>query len=922
MAQKMLRPGTLALRNLKRHKKQYAAMVTGIILALVFASGLTYFGFCYKSSINIMQLEKLGGEDQIIMHTKENVVNDAQAQGLIDQTGWAHLLGYLYTTGDEYRKNGATVAWLDDTAKKLANPVLLSGTWPEKEGEIAIEQTAMAQMGLEATVGDKITVQMQLQNGSVLSQQYVKKSYTLTGILNDKRSNLTFGRDSEVKRDVPAAFVCADTQTEPGGLEGLACYCTLPKNGSDRGIWDLIYGSDGNNTDYGYMIDANISASSLLYSNAGIIMSSRFNQSAILIGVLLIAACAAIINAFNSNLQSRKKQIGMLRAVGATKGQIVKMYGVEALLIALLCVPVSLLTAFFGVRILITALGSGFTFVPNLWVLLLCGVCGMVFVLIAATVPLIAATRISPMQAIRNISATRKMKTKRIRTQKAFLLPKLLAARRTMFGKGRQVVVSIFLAIAIITSGYVSSYAVYMASHEEKTVYDYTLELQRVSADDTINVREDLNGFTESDRQAVLRSPYMESSAGYKSCNVNIHVDGFTDYLNMTAYHIYNDPVIEGKTVTSENYKSVLWQDADTTYTSYKPFMQGSDYLPTRIIAADTETLEKLTPHLDNGAINTERINTGEEVIMLAPKEIGVYSDAGNYLSYESTSDRTDKTPAYIATAKRDSDLKAGKELDLTFLFTDYYESAETDTTDETYDITNRHTTVGAVVSDLPNSINLYGRIYSYCNTNSIVLLTSIDGLASLAGDIPYSEIYFKLNQPCTEEIESSVQSILTEITMRVPYAIATSAYATAQDNQNEVLFLLSILLGAVILVLFFCGAIVNNTITADIRENRRELGMLRAVGASAKELSQAYIWQLLRMLGWGSAIGLIGFTGSFFAIRLIGRAMDYGTMEFTFSPWVSILFCLLLFGACSLNLYIKIKHETKNSIVDNIREL
>ena len=49
---------------------------------------------------------------------------------------------------------------------------------------------------------------------------------------------------------------------------------------------------------------------------------------------------------------------------------------------------------------------------------------------------------------------------------------------------------------------------------------------------------------------------------------------------------------------------------------------------------------------------------------------------------------------------------------------------------------------------------------------------------------------------------------------------------------------------------------------------------------------------------------------------------MDYGTMEFTFSPWVPILFCLVLFAVCSLNLYIKIKHETKNSIVDNIREL
>ena len=931
MNKKKLRPGTLALRNLKRHKRQYAAMVTGIILALVFASGFLYFFYCYRASAEILRNEEYGLEDCIIMHTNEEAIKQLQSQDMIEENGLAHILGYLYA-GEEFKTTGATVAWLDDEAKELANPTLLAGAWPEKEGEIAIEQTAMAQMGLKAEVGDTITLTMQPQNGEALLDTTVQKEYVLTGILKDKRANIVYSYVGNERQDMPAAFVCPGTPAEPGGLETLACYMIRSEKANEEtSVYDAaigmavltdplteaLYGGDHTKNN-GYLIDIMTDGTQDAASRIG----GQFVQVTILACVLLIAACTAIINAFNSNLQSRKKQIGMLRAVGATKGQIVKMYGVEALLIALLCVPVSLLIAFFGVRILITALGNGFTFVPNLWVLLLCGVCGMVFVLIAATVPLIAATRISPMQAIRNISATRKMKTKRIRTQKAFRLPKLLAARRTTFGKGRQVVVSIFLAIAIITSGYVSSYAVYMASHEEKTVYDYTLELQRVSADDTINVREDLNGFTESDRQAVLRSPYMESSAGYKSCNVNIHVDHFTDYLNMAAYHIYNDPVIEGKAVTSENYKSVLWQDADTTYTSYKPFMQGSDYLPTRIISADTETLEKLTPHLDNGAINTERINTGEEVIMIAPKEIGVYSDAGNYLSYESTSDRTDKTPAYIATAKRDSDLKAGKELDLTFLFTDYYESAETDTTDETYDITDRHTTVGAVVSDLPNSINLYGRIYSYCNTNSIVLLTSIDGLASLAGDIPYIEIYFKLNQPCTEEIESSVQSILTEITARVPYAIATSAYATAQDDQNEVLFLLSILLGAVILVLFFCGAIVNNTITADIRENRRELGTLRAVGASAKELSQAYILQLFKMLGWGSAIGLFGFTGSFFAIRLIGQAMDYGTMEFTFSPWVPILFCLALFGACSLNLYIKIKHETKNSIVDNIREL
>ena len=37
-----------------------------------------------------------------------------------------------------------------------------------------------------------------------------------------------------------------------------------------------------------------------------------------------------IVNAFNSNLKERKKQIGMLRAVGATKRQIISIFGREA----------------------------------------------------------------------------------------------------------------------------------------------------------------------------------------------------------------------------------------------------------------------------------------------------------------------------------------------------------------------------------------------------------------------------------------------------------------------------------------------------------------------------------------------------------------------------------------------------------------
>ena len=950
MKKKKLRPGALALRNIKQHKKQYAAMAAGIILALVFASGFLYFFYCYRASAEILRGEEYGLEDCIIMHTNEKAVDDLQAQGMMKESGLAHILGYLYATED-CKANGAAVAWLDDTAKELANPTLLAGTWPEKDGEIAIEQTAMAQMGLKADVGDKVTLQMQPQNGAALLDTTVQKEYVLTGILKDKRTNIVFSYLSSERQDMPAAFVCPGTQTEPGGLETLACYMTKSDKASqETNIYDAsigmavlsdplteaLYGGD-HTANNGYRIDIMTDGAQDAASRIG----SQFAQFAVLACVLLIAAGTAIINAFNSNLQTRKKQIGMLRAVGATKGQIIKIYGMEALFITMLCVPASLLIAFFGVRILIAALGSEYTFVPNLWVLFLCGVCGTVFVLIAALIPLIAATRISPMQAIRNISATRKMKTKRIRTKKEFRLPKLLAARRTTFGKGRQVVVSLFLAIAIIASGYVFSYITYMNANPPSEPYDYELGLRTVEDySNQVNIHEYMNGFTESDRQAVLRSPYMESSTGFKYCKVNIQIDKFTDYLRMTNADLFPDSAMVGHTadVTSDNWKSVLWGGADApedeSYTRFKPYIQSSNYIPVLVVAADPETLETLTPYLDSGAVNAERLDAGQEVILLAPQEMGVYAwrqeGETDCLLYQDTASQTiHDEEELIATVQRDSDLAPGKELDLTFLFADDDPSNnpgyDGDISEmlETMDMTGRQTAIGAVLSRVPRENALYTQIYSYLyNEHSLVLLTSTDGLVSLAGNIPYNQIDFVLNQPCDDEIDASVQSILNEITIRVPDAYGYSAYATDQENKSSVLFLLSILLGAVILVLFFCGAIVNNTITADIRENRRELGTLRAVGASAKELSQAYIWQLMRMLGWGSAIGLIGFAGSFFAIRLIGEAMDHGTMEFIFSPWVPILFCVLLFALCSLNLYLKIKKETKHSIVDNIREL
>ena len=936
MKKKKLRPGTLALRNIKQHKKQYAAMVAGIILALIFATGLTYFAYCYRETMDAMVRDRIGSEDEIVMHTNEAFIQNARAQNIVETAGWAHLIGCIYPDS-ENGANGVAVAWLDDTAKELAAPTLLAGTWPEKDGEIAIEQAALVQMGLEnAAPGDTVAVRLQVQGGNALLDKTVEKSYVLTGILRDKRANI-YKYDTTIgssKSDLPGAFVCAGAQTEPGGLEGLACYVTFTPGRKEQKFFKLSALAEQARQTQGdtaqcYLLQIDIISANMKTMEEEAMVSVQLWQVAGSAGVLLFAACAAILNAFNTNLQSRKKQIGMLRAVGATKRQIAQMYGTEVLVLALICVPASLVLSFAAVHGLLYAISGGYTFMPNVWMLLLCGLFGLLCVLLAAMIPLISATRISPMQAIRNIAATRKMTAKHIRTKKNYRLPNLLAARRTTFGKGRQVVVSIFLCIAVIVSGYAFSYAAYRldAIRKEQNSYDYQLYSRDTgTAYGYINVRAEQKGFTESDRQAVLRSPYMADSAGIRVCNVDLPVDALSDYMNILMmngmfFEIPDDVLQNAGTLNGENYKDLLFGQKTSDYSIYQSYLGGRDYVTATLVALDDEALQQMQNQVDTGEINTDRIDRGEEVVLLAPKQASLYieeRDDGSF-SFETDTNDAPQDPVRrtIVTASRDSRFDSGNTLEMAFLTMDRAPSASTDAQDtDAWEpaLTDRRATIGAVLNEGSDEAPAY---------SGITLFTSHSGMEALYGHLPYATLNFTLNKPCTAEIDRSVQSTLREITARVEGSDSVSVYENKQQQTSDTAGMAAILLGGVIVVLVFCGAIVNNTITADIRENRRELGTLRAVGASAKELSQAYIWQLLRMLGWGSAIGLGGFCLSYLAIWAFCRfKYGSGSMEFVFTPWVSILFCVLLFAVCSLNLYLKIKHETKNSIVDNIREL
>ena len=128
-------------------------------------------------------------------------------------------------------------------------------------------------------------------------------------------------------------------------------------------------------------------------------------------------------------------------------------------------------------------------------------------------------------------------------------------------------------------------------------------------------------------------------------------------------------------------------------------------------------------------------------------------------------------------------------------------------------------------------------------------------------------------------------------------------------------------MISIIIISFVICASVINNSISARIRENKRVIGTLRAVGADQRDLVKSYIIQMLSMFSWGTGIGFSVYLVLFITSKII-KIFYPSMIDLSFNPWVTIAMTILLFAVCSINLWSKVRKEMKNSIVENIREL
>lgn len=885
---KKLTVNTLALGNIKNRKKQYTIMIIGIILAMVFSSSIVFLYSAAQETNNANYYKSHGYETMIISAAgiDESNFKALQDDKTVESLGTAHILGYAYNK-NESKSLGSNIAYFDENGKNLANPILLDGKYPQNKGEVAIEKTALSKLGYKkAKIGDTITFQLDIQNDCSNYYKTVEKKYKLVGILQDKKSIIgyTYFESDQYDTLIPAILVSNKEKIDAGGKEMLAFYVKCKTKNFDE-ISKSVSQKATSEINDNYVSSNNSASFDDLMSGGDL--------AVLLLIVLILASCVAIVNSFNNNLKDRRKQIGMLRAIGTTKRQIINIFGREAFIISLICVPISLAISYFTVSLLLKLAIKDAVMSKSLIVLPVAAVINEAVVMLAALIPLISASKTSPMQAIRNVETARKFNKKRIKTKKEYNPEKLIAKRNLGFYKGSKITVCIILMATILLSNYGwASVISSNDSHLNSVSYDYELLTTYESGEQGIN---------EAERQDIEALPYIGETKGRKTANAYLYFDKITDFFRAINYDVFmNHEKINN---TNDLVNQVKNGKPNEDYENEKKDLKISkEYCSINLNAYDEAQFKMAEKYVADGKINYSALKSGDEIVLIAPKKVEATGKIGVTKTFESAQnfdkDIGKKTVGSKTLAKADSPYKAGDKI--TFRL----KSGEEKTVK-----------IGAIIHP-----------YSYENTSvnfssNFQIATTIDGMRAFDKNLKYNLLFINASEEVNDKIDEEITEELSTYTEKYG-GYLNSIYENHQFLEKQKMLEIVTIVSILIICFAVSLSIINNAMSARIRESKREIGTLRAVGADERALTKSFINQMTSMFTLGIGIGFGLYILSFVVIKIIGKYLYDINLALTFNPLPAIIISLVLFLLCSINLWVKVRKEMKNSIVENIREL
>lgn len=892
---KRLTVNRIASAGLRANRRTYIGLAVGIFLSVFLITSLCLLVQGVVLARDERVHARMGRQDAFFL---DGTATDAE---LLNTGFFTEEIGHVYVMA-KVQESEVHLGFYDETGAAILNRSLVEGRMPEQPGEIALEQSALELLRRSEGVGDALTLMVEPIDGVA-----EERTYTIVGILKEQTPYLDVMDNIQSSRSVlhwPSILTCAEEA--PFATGRIAQHRLLMLSPGTLLYTTLQYGEKNHFGDgiYVGMLDDG-SWVSWVTVEALLGRDENTQLTIVLIsllgGALLLATVIGIAGAMEGQLGRKTEQIAMLRAVGATKRQIRRIFGRESWLLALLIAPPSVaagcLLAWCAARLLpdyVIFRAAPVVLIP---ILLLT----MLVILLASSLPLRRAASTTPMATLRDTSMLRK--TKRIRSQAAFRVPQLIARRQLMLHPTRQFGSILLVAMLVLTIALASTLAVYLMNGEGSTVDEpeFTMSMNTQSRKNFASL-EPMATLTRGDVNQLRTLPLVKDVELRCTGGINLLVDEVPSYFTPNHFGgVYRRLHL----ITEENgdfYGSAGHRDAVEEHNQVRALLGTEKSLVPLELLVLTITPDDLPAELVSGEIDMEALNAGREVLVYAPDFYYKDSNDGGYRVSTWDDGKTEWD-----VVDRNDYFTAGQEIDLTQLWMYDHNDALLRPYDEAQRV-DATVKVGAVLA---------GKGDQMWETAVITTEQGMEALGLKANYITSLQVY--LSAMPDSEGEEALEQRIASIAMRGGMSVTNQI---ARSREREMALLYTALVFAAVAIILFAVAVgmISGSITRRIRADVRMIGTLRAVGADSRAICRCYSGNVWIALVIGAVLGL-----------LLDKILEWTGLisyDFIFSLTQPIIlaaeavFISATALTCQLLARLRIREIMRCSIVENIREL
>lgn len=913
----------ISAASIRANRKTYVSLAVGIVLAVVLATVMTLCAFGLIEAREQQVVQTVGHTDCILLDVPDITDESLRQSGLFDRIGHQFVAASV-------KDSNVYLGYLDEAGQDILCRTLAEGRMPEQSGEIAIERGALEKLRLEAEVGDKVTWTLLPVDG--LEEEH---SFTIVGILREQSGALDvsgFAWSSDGVLNWPSVLISPEESFATGRLVQHRAMTYAPFTSlsqvEKRYDYSRFFGVSRTQAEVHPLdpADTDMAAYTQL---TGMLL--------ILGGALLLAVCIGISSAMEGVLASKTEEIGMLRAVGATKRQIRRIFGRDAWLLSLVALPVGLLLGLGVTWLLCRMAPDEMIFAPRLWLLGPIVLISALCIVIASGLPLRRASRQMPMGVLRDTALLRKAGS--FKSKSSFHATKLIAVRQLRIHPWRQIGAALLVAATLLCAAIIGeqSYDVvddltrsrpvaFSLTNQKATFSNMPFSVVRpevqLSEQDVAQVRNlQLVDYASLEAETKVNMllygevpdyflPFTGGELGQGTDGDATWVYSFfgggsgLNYLSISPDD--PEPPAPGEDAsTTERQQSLAWEH----YHQMRALMdaQGLAGKPVcfKLYVTDLSRVD-YTDRIAEGKIDLAAIDAGQQVLVYAPTYHLFRLEDGMRIAAAS-----DAWGRAASEAEFENDFfHAGQTLELVqFVQEHLFDDMSEEALRTNFAQLTKHdasVTVGAVLNGKP------------IRNSEVSILTTEAGAKALGFEMTeITGMEISLTQDVDRETEQALQSRLERIAMRGDMTVFNWLKSWREQVASS---RAAMALFVSIMLLFFALAVAIQVGNAGrrIRSDTRMIGTLRAVGADEKALLGCYRLPMLltTFIGAALAAGLYLALAIWYQLRTTLHMHVYTTL-----PLMLILAALCIL-CCLAGLRMRLKNALDQSIVENIREL